>query len=237
MAKKIYLDEIRGMQTTNYREDKLNTAPAQVEPDFTNAVWRNRVENVPYPQRTQTQTKSTTTKQNNSYKPSRTTKNSTVSSGEYAVKKGDSLWKIAQQHGTTVDALRKANPEIKGNMIYAGQIINLGNKTTNTNTNTNTNTTKNNITENNNSNYKGTVFKNKTNTNTNNNVNYQNQPNLTYESNENLYNNINDVNDTPAVSRLRNSLIFGRPSVKIKAKEPVGAELGIELTSFSLSHK
>lgn len=68
-------------------------------------------------------------KVNNSYKPSKTTKNSSVGSGEYAVQKGDSLWKIAKEHGTTVEALRAANPEIKGNMIYPNQIINLGTNT------------------------------------------------------------------------------------------------------------
>lgn len=77
---------------------------------------------------------------NNNYKPTKTTKNSSVSSGEYAVKKGDSLWKIAQEHGTTVQALRDANPEIKGNMIYPNQIINLGNKSTTNNSTTQTNT-------------------------------------------------------------------------------------------------
>lgn len=69
-------------------------------------------------------------KVNNSYKPSKTTKNSSVTSGEYAVQKGDSLWKIAKQHGTTVEALRAANPEIKGNMIYPNQIINIGSNST-----------------------------------------------------------------------------------------------------------
>ena len=68
-------------------------------------------------------------KVNNSYKPSKTTKNSSVGSSEYAVQKGDSLWKIAKEHGTTVEALRAANPEIKGNMIYPNQIINLGTNT------------------------------------------------------------------------------------------------------------
>lgn len=201
MAK--HLDEIKGKQVPAWQ---------QANPYY--------VEDIPYPARVQTKQKSSSTKSNH-YKPAKSTKRGdVVGTGEYEVNKGDSLWKIAQQHGTTVDALRKANPEIKGNMIYAGQIINLGNKTTNTNTNTNTNTTKNNITESNNSNYKGTVFKNKTNTNinTNNNVNYQNQPNINYKSNGNLYNYIDDANDTPAISRLRTSLIFGCPSVKIKAK-------------------
>ena len=258
MAK--HLDEIKGKQIPVWQ---------QANPYY--------VEDTPYPTRVQTKQKSSSTKSNH-YKPSKSTKRGDiVETGEYEVNKGDSLWKIAQQHGTTVDALRKANPEIKGNMIQAGQIINLGSTS-------NSNNSKQTTTSNNNSSpkdtkvdYKGTIFKdNKSNTktttkttttknNTNtaskitlggkifdnktnitlggkiyndNNVSYQNQPNFTYnkqrqynnllqtrsgryntnESNENLYNYINDVNDTPAISRLRHSLIFGRPSVKIKAK-------------------
>lgn len=81
-------------------------------------------------------------KQNNSYKPSKSTKRGdTVGAGEYAVSKGDSLWKIAQAYGTTVEALKKANSEIKGNMIYPGQIINIGSKQNNTTSTSNDNTT------------------------------------------------------------------------------------------------
>lgn len=79
------------------------------------------------------------------YVPKRTTNNSKVGSGEYAVKKGDTLWAIAKAHGTTVDALRKANPEIKGDLIYPSQIINLGGGSSNSNKTTTpakTNTTK-----------------------------------------------------------------------------------------------
>lgn len=107
-------------------------------------VWQQAnpyyVENTPYPSRVQSKPKSST-KSNNSYKPSRSTKKGdSVGVGEYAVSKGDSLWKIAQAHGTTVEALKKANPEIKGNMIYPGQIININSKQNNT-TSTSNNTT------------------------------------------------------------------------------------------------
>lgn len=107
-------------------------------------VWQQAnpyyVEDTPYPSRVQSKSKSST-KSNNSYKPSKSTKRGDiVGEGEYEVNKGDSLWKIAQAHGTTVEALRQANPEIKGNMIYPGQIINISSKQNNT-TSTSNNTT------------------------------------------------------------------------------------------------
>lgn len=43
-----------------------------------------------------------------------------TSSGEYTVRTGDSLWTIAQAHGTTVATLRQLNG-IRGSRIYAGQ--------------------------------------------------------------------------------------------------------------------
>lgn len=115
-------------------------------------VWQQAnlyyVEDTPYPSRVQSKSKSST-KSNNSYKPSRSTKKGdTVGVGEYAVSKGDSLWKIAQANGTTVEALKAANPEIKGNMIYPGQIIkvntNQQQKEINTSTNIKTNNNNNN---------------------------------------------------------------------------------------------
>ena len=45
---------------------------------------------------------------------------STGPAGEYTVRVGDSLWTIAQAHGTTVEALRQLNG-IRGSRIYAGQ--------------------------------------------------------------------------------------------------------------------
>ena len=44
----------------------------------------------------------------------------------YAIKAGDTLSRIAQQNGTTVDALMKLNPQITNpNMIYAGKSLTL----------------------------------------------------------------------------------------------------------------
>uniref|UniRef100_UPI00197FDC7E LysM peptidoglycan-binding domain-containing protein n=1 Tax=Burkholderia sp. Ac-20379 TaxID=2703900 RepID=UPI00197FDC7E len=45
--------------------------------------------------------------------------------GTYTVKHGDSLWKIAHEHGTTVAELRRANPKLDGNLIAPGQQIKL----------------------------------------------------------------------------------------------------------------
>ncbi len=41
---------------------------------------------------------------------------------QYFVRSGDSLWKIAKKHGTTVAQLRSAN-DLRGSRIYAGQVL------------------------------------------------------------------------------------------------------------------
>ncbi|MFV1987791.1 MAG: DUF5715 family protein [Gemmatimonadota bacterium] len=41
---------------------------------------------------------------------------------EYYVRRGDSLWEIARDHGTTVDELRSSN-DLRGSRIYAGQVL------------------------------------------------------------------------------------------------------------------
>jgi len=41
---------------------------------------------------------------------------------DYQVRRGDSLWDIARNHGTTVDRL-KAENDLRGNRIYAGQVL------------------------------------------------------------------------------------------------------------------
>lgn len=42
----------------------------------------------------------------------------------YTIQRGDSLWEIARQHGTTVDEIQALNG-LNGNRIYAGQVIDL----------------------------------------------------------------------------------------------------------------
>ena len=41
---------------------------------------------------------------------------------EYRVRSGDSLWSIAQKHGTSISELRTAN-DLRGSRIYAGQVL------------------------------------------------------------------------------------------------------------------
>jgi hypothetical protein len=41
---------------------------------------------------------------------------------EYRVRRGDSLWDIAQSHGTSVNELKEAN-DLSGSRIYAGQLL------------------------------------------------------------------------------------------------------------------
>ncbi len=53
------------------------------------------------------------------------TEDSDLSQGApYVVQPGDSLWRIAQAHDTTVDALRRTNG-LRGNQIYRGQILDI----------------------------------------------------------------------------------------------------------------
>jgi LysM repeat protein len=41
---------------------------------------------------------------------------------EYRVRRGDSLWDIAQAHGITVNRLKEEN-DLAGSRIYAGQLL------------------------------------------------------------------------------------------------------------------
>lgn len=41
---------------------------------------------------------------------------------DYQVRRGDSLWDIARNHGTTVDRLKEEN-DLQGSRIYAGQVL------------------------------------------------------------------------------------------------------------------
>jgi LysM repeat protein len=43
-------------------------------------------------------------------------------SQDYRVRRGDSLWTIARNHGTTVEELKAAN-NLRGSRIYAGQLL------------------------------------------------------------------------------------------------------------------
>lgn len=70
-------------------------------------------------------------------KNNKNTTNKTPAKAEtHTVKSGDSLEKIAKQNGTTVDALRKSNPNLKGDMIRPGDKINIPAKANSSKTST-----------------------------------------------------------------------------------------------------
>ncbi|MEB1808824.1 MAG: cell wall hydrolase [Bacillaceae bacterium] len=52
----------------------------------------------------------------------------------YTVEKGDTMTKIAQEHGLTLDELAEANPQVKNlDLIYVGQHIHIGKRKNNFN--------------------------------------------------------------------------------------------------------
>ncbi|TDL34212.1 LysM peptidoglycan-binding domain-containing protein [Jeotgalibacillus sp. S-D1] len=55
-----------------------------------------------------------------------------AASQQYKVKSGDSLWKISQQYGITVDQLKTANG-LSGNIIHPGQTLTTGEEKLNEN--------------------------------------------------------------------------------------------------------
>jgi len=52
----------------------------------------------------------------------------------YTIAKGDSLWKIAHEFGTTVVQLRKANKLKKGALLHPGQVLQIPPATSDTTT-------------------------------------------------------------------------------------------------------
>lgn len=56
----------------------------------------------------------------------------------YTVKKGDTLWALAQKYGTTYQQIAKDNGISNPNLIYVGQTLNIGGNTSTNNTSTNT---------------------------------------------------------------------------------------------------
>lgn len=57
------------------------------------------------------------------------------SNGNYEIKRGDSLWKIAHDNGISLNELMKQNPQIKNvnQIIHPGDRINVNNTSSNTN--------------------------------------------------------------------------------------------------------
>lgn len=55
-------------------------------------------------------------------------KGGTEEVSQYTVQEGDSLWSIAQKYGLTVEKLKDANPQLQGERLDIGQVINLRQK-------------------------------------------------------------------------------------------------------------
>lgn len=52
-----------------------------------------------------------------------TIQNSSSGTKHHLVQSGDTFWKIAQKHGTTVDAIQRLNPGVKSSDLKIGQKI------------------------------------------------------------------------------------------------------------------
>ena len=57
----------------------------------------------------------------------------TINPNAYTVKSGDTLYKIAQNYGTTVDEIKRIN-DLTSNILSIGEILKIPNQTNNTNT-------------------------------------------------------------------------------------------------------
>lgn len=74
---------------------------------------------------TTTASKSSKKDRNNNKKSKKSKKTEPAKPTTHDVKKGESLDKIARQHGVSVDDLKKANKNIKGNTIHPGDDLNI----------------------------------------------------------------------------------------------------------------
>ena len=120
--------------------DLVVTAPRIKKNNNSNNVTKRSdlTTNIPKNNVTRRNTGSTVTPKRNSSRTS-----SSTPDGNYTVNRGDSLWKIANNAGISLNELMRQNPQIKSinQVIHPGDKINVNGKRNNNSTNTSTQST------------------------------------------------------------------------------------------------
>lgn len=136
------IDDFRKYTGTSYNPNDFNV---QKSASTTNKNNNNKVNNNISSNNTSSKSNKTTATRTNNISTNKTAKrinnsnNFKVSSsdpnGNYEIKRGDSLWKIAHDNGISLNELMKQNPQIKNinQIIHPGDRINVNNTSSNTN--------------------------------------------------------------------------------------------------------
>lgn len=136
------IDDFRKYTGTSYNPNDFNV---QKSASTTNKNNNNKVNKNISSNNTSSKSNKTTATRTNNISTNKTSKrinnsnNLKVSSsdpnGNYEIKRGDSLWKIAHDNGISLNELMKQNPQIKNinQIIHPGDRINVNNTSSNTN--------------------------------------------------------------------------------------------------------
>lgn len=136
------IDDFRKYTGTSYNPNDFNV---QKSASTTNKNNNNKVNKNISSNNTSNKSNKTTATRTNNISTNKTSKrinnsnNLKVSSsdpnGNYQIKRGDSLWKIAHDNGISLNELMKQNPQIKNinQIIHPGDRINVNNTSSNTN--------------------------------------------------------------------------------------------------------
>lgn len=136
------IDDFRKYTGTSYNPNDFNVqkSASTTKKNNNNKVNKNISSN-----NTSSKSNKTTATRTNNISTNKTSKrinnsnnlkvNSSDPNGNYEIKRGDSLWKIAHDNGISLNELMKQNPQIKNinQIIHPGDRINVNNTSSNTN--------------------------------------------------------------------------------------------------------